>query len=217
MAWGIYEPSDFDDLSPGGKFVGLDEQLLSLWNTYPPALKAEYSMGGFGTFISYYQFSEKYRKDRGPIPPAECPGHFDLRRKRKRLGDLISTNERLLAVSAPLKDVIENLEPGVHQFWPMRITIDEGKEEWPTPYFALRIGQFIESFLPIDGTCRESRMHSPPCIRRLTKAKRDMHCLRCPVRKSVRRIFGRNDAYGCRMFSYPMRCRPRSRARACAS
>jgi len=159
MAWGIDEPADFDDFFPGGNFVGRAEAIRAYWESLTEKEREGFTFAGGP---DYLKFSEKYTFDRGPMAPAECPGHFDLRRKRKRLGDLIKTNERLLAVSAPLKEVIESLEPGVHQFWPMRITIDEGKQEWPASYFGMRIGQFINSFLPIEGTCRESKMPDNP-------------------------------------------------------
>jgi hypothetical protein len=66
---------------------------------------------------------------------------------RKSLGSLILLYARLLAVDAALKEIIETLEPGVHQFWPLRITLPNGKE-FPGPYYGMVIRRFIDSFVP---------------------------------------------------------------------
>ena len=56
-------------------------------------------------------------------------------------------NSQLLAVTAPLKAMIEELEPGVHQFWPMRITMPRNRD-YPAPYYGFLIRTFLDSFLP---------------------------------------------------------------------
>lgn len=43
--------------------------------------------------------------------------------------------------------IIEGLEPGVHQFWPIKITMPTG-ETYPKQYYLLRIGRFLDSFVP---------------------------------------------------------------------
>jgi hypothetical protein len=53
----------------------------------------------------------------------------------------------LLVVDQALKDVIERLDPGVHQFRPVRLTGELG-DEIPRPFYTLLIGQFLESFSP---------------------------------------------------------------------
>ena len=48
------------------------------------------------------------------------------------------------AVSETLRDIVEDLEPGVHQFWPIEITTPDGP--YPGKYFGLAIGRSIKSF-----------------------------------------------------------------------
>lgn len=59
-------------------------------------------------------------------------------------------------VDASLRDIITTLEPDVHQFWPMRVTLELGEHEWPEPYFGMRIGQFRNAFVPVEGTCKKA-------------------------------------------------------------
>jgi hypothetical protein len=70
-----------------------------------------------------------------------------MKETRKSLGSLLLMTGRLLAVDATLKEIIEGLEPGVHQFWPLRITMPKGKET-PVPYYGMVIRRFIDSFVP---------------------------------------------------------------------
>jgi hypothetical protein len=70
-----------------------------------------------------------------------------MQETRKSLGSLLLLPNRLLAVDATLKEIIEGLEPGVHQFWPLRITMPKG-EEYPVRYYGMIIRRFIDSFVP---------------------------------------------------------------------
>ena len=49
-------------------------------------------------------------------------------------------------MDAALKALIEELEPGVHQFWPLRIVQPKG-EPFSEAYFGIRIGRFMDSFV----------------------------------------------------------------------
>lgn len=53
----------------------------------------------------------------------------------------------LRAVDAGMKALIEELKPGVHQFWPMRFTQPKG-DDYPVAYFGMKIGRYLDSFLP---------------------------------------------------------------------
>jgi hypothetical protein len=61
-----------------------------------------------------------------------------MREARKSLGSLVLLPDRLLAVDATLKEIIEGLEQGVHQFWPLRIIMPKGNE-LPVPYYGMVI------------------------------------------------------------------------------
>jgi hypothetical protein len=69
--------------------------------------------------------------------------------------DSSGVHDRLLAVDATLKKIIETLEPGVHQFWPIRMTMPKGKD-YPVPYYGMIICRFIDSFVPEQSDVRQS-------------------------------------------------------------
>ena len=72
---------------------------------------------------------------------------YRLSKPRKRLGAFISLPNRIYAVEAALKDIIEGLEPGVHQFNPVQILTSKG-EPWPAEYFLMVVGRYLDSFRP---------------------------------------------------------------------
>lgn len=56
-------------------------------------------------------------------------------------------SNRVLAVDAVLKGVIEQLDPGIHGFYPVEIAMPKGRV-FPRSYFVLVIGRYLQSFLP---------------------------------------------------------------------
>lgn len=54
---------------------------------------------------------------------------------------------RVLVVDEAMKNLIEGLEPSVHQFRPITF-LQPNAEPFPGSYFAMIIGQFRESFIP---------------------------------------------------------------------
>lgn len=60
---------------------------------------------------------------------------------------MIKLNERLLAVGGTLKEIIEEFDPGLHQFWPITIIMPKGKE-YPTPYCGMVVRRFLDRFRP---------------------------------------------------------------------
>ncbi|NJM83197.1 MAG: hypothetical protein HC844_12535 [Tabrizicola sp.] len=50
-------------------------------------------------------------------------------------------------VDAAMRDIIELLDPGIHQFRPVRITTKHD-EDFPGKHFSMMIGRFIDSFSP---------------------------------------------------------------------
>ena len=82
-----------------------------------------------------------------PIKPHEWPPVFKLNKTRKRLGSLIQTENQILAVDDALKAIIEGLEPGVHQFNPIKVLSAKREELWGK-YHVLVISRFLSSFRP---------------------------------------------------------------------
>ena len=145
MVWGLVRPSGFGDFFPGGDYVGWNEKLKQYYdNEMSEAEKAEM---GISERILYSKFSNKFAKDAGPLKLHECPTEFRTVVTYKSLGSFIKLTNRLMAVDEPLKEIIEALEPDVHQFWPIRITMPKDKE-YPVPYYGLVIRRFLDSFVP---------------------------------------------------------------------
>jgi len=149
-------PSGFGEFFLDGDYVGWDEAVKAYYlNEMSEEEKAE---RGMQEYFDVLGFSEKFTRDMGPMAPYECPTEFAVKHNRvKSFGSLIKLSDRLLAVDEALRDLIEELEPGVHQFWPIKITLPKG-DPYPEQYFGLRIGQFLDSFRPgesDDGAWRE--------------------------------------------------------------
>ena len=146
-------PGSFGDFFPGGDFVGYVERLKAYYdNEMSDVEKA--AMGMQERLLSS-MFTAKFSRDKGPLSPHECPQEYRLRETRKSLGSLIKLSERLPAVDGKLKDIIERLEPGVHQFWPIRITMPKDRE-YPVQYYGMVIRRFLDSFVPEkcdEGAC----------------------------------------------------------------
>jgi hypothetical protein len=82
-----------------------------------------------------------------PIKDREWPSAYQAERPIKSLGALISLADDALVVDERLRDLIQGLEPGIHQSRP--ITIQQPSfEPVPGSYFILVIGRFLHSFLP---------------------------------------------------------------------
>lgn len=91
----------------------------------------------------------------GPIEDHEWPVEFQTNLSNEKFGKLKSLLDMrgggsMLVVDQALKDIIEGLEPDVHQFRPVRLTT-AFDEEFPERYYTLLIGQFLDSFSPEDS------------------------------------------------------------------
>ena len=149
MAWALVEPNGFGELFPYGDQVGWDEQIKRYFDE---ELSAEQRAAFNNWDVSFRErVSRKFTQNLGPLEPHERPSEFRLGETRKSIGSLILLPNRLLAVDATLKEIIEGLEPGVHQFWPMKISMPKGKE-YPVAYFGMIICRFIDSFIPDQST-----------------------------------------------------------------
>lgn len=137
------KPQGFGDYWPDGEFVGWKEPLKNYYDTEMPHEK-KVAMG-MTKRIYYSEFSKKFADNLGRLDDVECPKEFRTIKTYKNLADLIATANRLLAVSEALKDLIEGLEPGVHQFWPLKITSRKG-QVYPVNYYGMVVGRFLDSF-----------------------------------------------------------------------
>jgi hypothetical protein len=160
MVWGLVLSGSFGDFFPGGDYVGWDERLETYFKAEMPAnFRAQFKdPSGFEYVNSYMHYAamkfiyEQGRKfpDKpalGPIEDHEWPPEFRVRILPKNLGSLIKLGDRILAVDDTLKEIINRLEPGVHQFSPIKTTSNNGKT-YPKPYHTFVIRRFLDSFAP---------------------------------------------------------------------
>jgi hypothetical protein len=160
MVWGMTLPSNFGEFWPDGAFAGWYESLKAYYREQmPEEQKALFDDGKGNGALSYMGYAgEKFIREVGtsvrpddlpfsPIEPQESPKSFTTVKKYTSLGSLIKLNDRILAVDDRLKAIIERLEPGMHQFFPIDLLMPRGVT-FPNAYHVLFIGQYHDSFSP---------------------------------------------------------------------
>lgn len=171
MVWGMGVPSNFGEFWPDGNFEGLDKNGTDLWSERlrlhylaqsPEEQRRLYDYGdkhvGFGAGYYASYVSGKFVQELGapanpegllfsPVEPLEAPQFFLTEKNYQALGSLIALNYGVRAVDEKLKAIIERLEPGVHQFFPIEIRMPRGKL-FPAKYHTMVIGRFLDSFSP---------------------------------------------------------------------
>lgn len=163
MVWALIEPSGFGDFFPDGDYTGWRERL----SEYAAANMSPEEKAAYYNFPASYvhEVADKFTREVGtqlggtpvvtPLLPREQPVWFETVKSYSNLGSLIMLTDRLLAVDGALKDILERLEPGVHMFWPLTITMPRGRV-YPKPYYGMVIGTFLDSFEPgmsAEGSC----------------------------------------------------------------
>jgi len=76
--------------------------------------------------------------------PVSAPPGFSA---HKTLPDLISSRGPSYAVSIRLRDIVEALEPGIHQFFPIQVLGRDGNPV-PLEYVYMLIEQEIDAVIP---------------------------------------------------------------------
>lgn len=145
MAWGVeFEPT-FGQFGPQGVFVGWREERIAYFNAGLTEAE-EAAIDPNNKLASHMvNVSDKFKKDRGPVFDHEWPKEYRTERALKQFGAIIQVNERLLIVEDGLRALIEEFEPGVHQFNPIEMTTKGGKI-YPGGHHVLVISQFIDCF-----------------------------------------------------------------------
>lgn len=176
MVWGMRLPDNFGEFWPSGEFEYDPEEKESRWpdrlrlhylaqtpeekirlldyrgledgrNTAGWAA-GEYKHSAWGKFK--YEVGTKNGPDSLPVTPAEAheaPSTFDTEKIIEKLGSLIKLNGMILAVDEALKDIIECLEPDVHQFFPIEIRMPKGRV-FPRNYYTFVVGRYLNSYSP---------------------------------------------------------------------
>jgi hypothetical protein len=156
MVWGMASPGRFGDFFPDGDYVGWKEELVAYFNNrMPTEKKALFDPPHVASYIYYAAenlISEPglKRPDLPPFSPIaahEAPKRFVTEKQYASLGSLIILTGQILAVDAPLKEIIERFEPDAHHFFPIEIVMPK-KAVYPKQYFVMAIGSYLDSFSP---------------------------------------------------------------------
>ena len=155
MVWAVKFKSETGQFFPSGDYPELRERLHTYFNQEMTAQeraifghKVGYARWVFEKFVK--EIGIQHPGDRAVLTPPldhEWPRTFQAKRPIRSLGSIIQTTNAVLAVDEAMKDLIEGLEPGVHQFRPITI-LQPNSEAFPGSYFTMIIGQFRDSFIP---------------------------------------------------------------------
>jgi hypothetical protein len=168
MVCGMLGSSSFGQFRPDGR-VEMDEQtyqerwrerLQKYYEEQTPEEQKrlfDYADDGRHSPAFYYSLSvsKKFDSELGaivepgfppisPIEPHEPPRSYTTR-PYKKLGSFIAL--ATWAVDEDLKEIIERLEPGIHEFFPIKIIISADGKLFPKKYYSIRIGKYLDSFV----------------------------------------------------------------------
>ena len=156
MVWAVSMPSDFGPFFPGGDFPDFRERLEAYRSNDMPDAEREALRGrsSYSRWV-FQKFTHEIGVKRSggpvltPLRDHEWPQEFQARRPIKNLGVVFKAINRVLAVNEQMKDLIERIEPGVHQFRPLTV-LQPDSTPFPGSYFTMVIGQFRDAFQPED-------------------------------------------------------------------
>lgn len=175
MAWGLVEPSSSGIYFPSGDYVGWDEKMAAHFVCVAPEeVAADLKREGEDVFIYFAAVksgswaSNKFRYGHARAEPFEQPSEFRTEKSYDVLPSLVHLNDGLNAVDEPLRELIEEFEPGVHQFWPLKITMPRSRA-YPVPYYGMIVLQKRDSLVVEKSELRER----PPIYYGLTDSKKD--------------------------------------------
>lgn len=171
MVWGVRLPSEFNEFFPRGELRGYREALAAHYSAeqrpgLTPRHPVEFVFTSdrpvqadgrpYTTFVDYKSdVSQKFHSEIGvarphepallPIQPHEWPTEYVFEKQYKKPASLIKLPNRIYAVEEKLRDVIERLEPGVHQFHPIQMELPKGVEH-PIRFHIMVVGRWLNSF-----------------------------------------------------------------------
>ena len=140
MAFGFDVSVSFGRFFPDGEFLGYHEQLQEHYMAM--------SMNGSTEHRSFADFLSAHVKNMHGgtdfIANEFLPRRYTLFKKYKSLADVINLGAGI-AISQPLRELVERLEPRRHQLWPVEIADQSGRPQWSN-YSMLRVLSQIDAF-----------------------------------------------------------------------
>lgn len=174
MVWGMSLPQSGGPYGPYGEYegpAGWRHRLKAFFSEQTPEVRKQlfdYVESDSGNAAHFYpgfvveklisEIGTRSGPARPPVTPIEDhepPRFFQTDKGYETLPSIISLNSRVWAVDKPTKAVIERLEPGIHQFFPIEIRMPRGKV-YPILYYVLVFGQYIDSLVP--EKCKEGAL-----------------------------------------------------------
>ena len=163
MVRGMALPKVFGLFWPDGEFRGWNRGLVAYYMAQPPEVQralydgypdpvecaVSYPLYVSRKFISEIGSRKNARPENPPFTPIqvhESPKVFVTEAKCNDLGSLIMLNGRIIAVDEAMKSLIEQFEPGIHQFFPIEIMMPK-EVGFPRTFFTLCIGNYFDSFV----------------------------------------------------------------------
>ena len=193
MVWGLCLPDGFGDGWPDGSFesdprvsdCGWHERLKGHYLEQDLDVQRKLFGGERDEYATSYPgyVTRKFVNEAGSraslskppyskIEKHEAPEFFHTLRGHSHLCSLVKLNSFIPAVDEDLKSMIEALEPGVHQFYPIEMRMP-AKKVYPKQYYTLVIGTFLESF-DFDQTRKGSAFSPHPGKYNLDTTKKAM-------------------------------------------
>ncbi|QOZ24492.1 hypothetical protein XH93_13600 [Bradyrhizobium sp. CCBAU 51753] len=181
MVWGMYLPRSGGRYGPYGNEEGPVDQYGDGWrhrlikyyqDQMPDAQKSFYRDA------SKYAYSvvEKFLYEPGhrqpgpddlmvtPIEVHEPPRFFQTDKGYNELASVISLSNRMWAVDAAVKKIVEQFEPDLHRFYPVEIRSPRGMV-YPVQYYLLVVGSWLQGFSPEDSNQESFTPHEANGVR----------------------------------------------------
>lgn len=174
MVWVIHIQPVTNEFSPDGEFRGHAEALAAHYNAVPKISaigvkrfeftkqtlqRPTYGNGDPYTAFSYYynDVNEKFCREIGvprphkpalaPLAPHEWPQEFVYKKTYTRRAALVEYPGLMCGVEEGLREVIERVEPGVHLFNPIKMTLPK-KLPHTIPHHMMIVTRFLNSYSP---------------------------------------------------------------------
>lgn len=108
-----------------------------VYGSYPECA-AKYQGKGEEGSKKLFDILNAWGRGNRPALPEEVPKELVLDKPRRSFPDALSAREALMVVREPVRAIIDRLDPGVHQFFPIRIRTKRGIEN-EGPWFTMNV------------------------------------------------------------------------------
>lgn len=156
----LHAPNGFGRYRPDAEFVDEVEKLRAEFDRTASAEQTENYDVSFFDFRKKNRLVTKHATERAKS--FQRFSQLTLEFRVKDYADLMM--DGLLMVSAPIMEIVERLEPDVHQFWPIDFRTRGGKVVSDTSYYAMLVLQSRDAFRPeesIEGSVFQTGSYSP--------------------------------------------------------